>query len=293
MEAAGAQCGQIHLSLQCAQPVLELLSDESCRLLFSVNLVQPPPTAAALDAAFPFQSSCCELCGSLCSPLSLYYRDTGTVLYRVQQHCRKLVPTVMEHQAFALSTARSAQRGVLDVADSLTIVETLNGPVEKSLGDVARVAQRAAKHAAMAHAELTAAAARRDERRLEQLNASNSLPTTPRGVITNQGTAAGTPRGASRGYSTPGTALETPMSSTIHLRVGSSAGLAPPSQLSARSSTGNSTPSRQPQRTPLLALESAPTPSASSLHAMAQPPVNEDEDIGSPFREHNVNSFVP
>jgi hypothetical protein len=134
-----------------------------------------------LDAtgSFRFQASCCELCGALCSPLSLYYRDTSTVLFRVQQHCRKLVPSVLSAQGSALGTARLAQRGVLDVVDSLSIVEALNGPVERSLADVALVAQRAALLAQEAHAELQAQAARRDQRRLQQMNASNSLPTTP------------------------------------------------------------------------------------------------------------------
>jgi hypothetical protein len=67
----------------------------------------------------------------------------------------------------------------LDVVDSLSIVEALNGPVERSLADVALVAQRAALLAQEAHAELQAQAARRDQRRMQQMNASNSLPTTP------------------------------------------------------------------------------------------------------------------
>lgn len=119
------------------------------------------------------------MCGSLCSPLSLYYRDTGTVLYRVQQHCRKLVPQVLTQQAATLATARSAQRGVLDVSDSLQIIDTLNGPVERSLADVAAVAKRAAVIAQARHKEIRAEARRRDQRRRVQMDASGSLPTTP------------------------------------------------------------------------------------------------------------------
>jgi hypothetical protein len=132
-----------------------------------------------LDASIPFQASCCEMTGSLCSPLSLYYRDTGTVLYRVQQHCRKLVPQVLTQQATTLATARSAQRGVLDVSDSLQIIDTLNGPVERSLADVAAVAKRAAAIAQARHKEIRAEARRRDQRRRVQMDASGSLPTTP------------------------------------------------------------------------------------------------------------------
>ena len=139
----------------------------------------PGPPPAVLDAGFPFQAACCELCGSICSPLSLQYRDTATVLYRVQQHCRKLVPTVLHHQSECLSMSRAAQRGVMDVADSLDIIDTINSHVARSMADVATVATRAAARAKARRKEFEQEERLREKRRVQQMNASGSLPTTP------------------------------------------------------------------------------------------------------------------
>lgn len=141
------------------------------------HLPGPPP--AVLDTGFPFQAACCEICGSICSPLSLQYRDSATVLFRVQQHCRKLVPSVLQQQAECLSLARAAQRGVLDVSDSLSIIDTLNAQVAKSMADVALVSTRAAARAKARRKEAEHEERQREKRRVQQMNASGSLPTTP------------------------------------------------------------------------------------------------------------------
>lgn len=120
------------------------------------------------------------MCASTCSPLMVYYRDTSTALYRVQQHCRQLVPRVSQEQAACVASARAAQRGVLDAVDSLAVIDTLNGPVTRSFGDVAKRTTRCVELL-----DQLARERREDERattthrRALDAAAAPSLPTTP------------------------------------------------------------------------------------------------------------------
>lgn len=112
----------------------------------------------------------------MCSPLTLYYRDTSTILFRLQQHARKIVPEVLAHQTTCLAHARQAQRESLDVADSLAMIDTLNGPVRKAFDDIQRRAQKVAHDLAEERRRAETRRARKDD---ERLMAESSLPTTP------------------------------------------------------------------------------------------------------------------
>lgn len=144
------------------------------------HTAQAGPTPQALDATFPFQVCACEMGGSLCSPLMLSYRDTSTILYRVQQHCRKIVPDIITHQTRCLDHSRHCQRGILDVTDSLTMIETLNVPVQRSFQDIVQRSQ----HSVALLRELARSQREeqkeKEETRQARINAqSSSMPVTP------------------------------------------------------------------------------------------------------------------
>jgi hypothetical protein len=109
----------------------------------------------------------------------LYYRDTSTILYRVQQHCRKIVPQIISQQTSSLASSRATQRGVLDVTDSLAMIDTLNGPVQRSFADIVRRAANCAHMLGQQAREAKEEMQRKERARAERMDAASSLPTTP------------------------------------------------------------------------------------------------------------------
>lgn len=269
------------------------------------NPQQPGPPPAYLDSFYPFQACCCEVCGSICSPLMLNYRDNTTIMYRVQQHCRKLVPKIIQTQvsgdsssaveneirfeesekkrrrrtvrekrkgeadsrvlnfyfsplmlifhvalfsffpffffffsffscfhfflpsfplwqSHALSSSRSAQRGVLDVTDSLSMIDVLNGPVASSFLDISNRANNCARILGEMERQRKEEEKKKERRMKRQMDAESSLPTTP--TREDQAAAASL---ASSSSSSSSAASSVPSDSVFHAHNVSLASVAP------------------------------------------------------------------
>jgi hypothetical protein len=276
---------------------------------------RPCPPPAAIDAAYPFQVSCCELTGSVCAPMMLYYRDTATILYRVQQHVRKIVPQVYHLQTQALGQSRSAQRGILDVTDSLAMIDTLNAPVQKAFGDITA---RALATAGMLREERK----QREKARHEKLNASSSLPTTPADgeatdavsgdlpTISIPGTSS--PRGSSTAVTPQGTPQRRHPNTPASVVVAAATPRASSSSSAAATGSGAMTPSRLKAKiagvfSPTAAATASAASSSSStgvtagnagppsldLHPSVADPQNPDHEDVPPVHPQSISAFVP
>ena len=282
---------------------------------------RPCPPPAAIDASYPFQVSCCELTGSVCAPLMLYYRDSATILYRVQQHVRKIVPQVYQLQTQALGQSRSAQRGILDVTDSLAMLHTLNVPVAKSFSDITH---RTVATAALLKEERKQRKEQEERARNERLNASSSLPTTPTDGEASDAVAADLASHSNAGTSTP-RGLSSALSSAAATPAGtphrrhpntpasiSVASSTPRASASSLSASGTLTPSRLKAKiagvfSPTAATASG-APSASSsasiaagttgppsldLHPSVADPQNPEHEDHPPVHPQDMSAFVP
>jgi hypothetical protein len=236
------------------------------------------------------QVGCCEMTGALCSPLLSYYRHTSTILYRVQQHVRKLVPIIIHQQSNALTECREAQRGVLDATDSLQMIETLNTHVTRSLADVAA---RSARCAALLASR---AKANRDKQTKRQLALrTDSIPSTPHGGDSNHSRhhssssrsdsfpTAGTP--GRRLHNTTPALLVTPRITSNANSTVSSAVTLPPS--SSSSSATTTTPAQRSRP-----FKSSMTPSVVEEelhHSLAHTHSEDDHEEQSSTKD----AFVP